>query len=262
MPRVRDEISRLSEELARDPDSPAMSRLGEVLRREGQLDLARQVVERGLHRRPYDVAAHDVLARISLDRGEYERAGDEWDMVRRLSPDHAGAAKGMAFIAFHQGDVASAERLLGEAAALAPGDPEIEAALAHVRVAGPGATPAGASAAVRPGAPVAPAVLVASAEGLVLEGSYRASDGTERSEDICAHLGGLAFEASRALDALQLGRWRSMHVETSEATIGLAPAPDHAMVLLAAPRAMPLGLVRQTLEGERARVSAALTSSR
>ncbi len=47
---MREEIRRLSDELARDPGSRVFARLSELLRRDGQLALAREIVERGLHR--------------------------------------------------------------------------------------------------------------------------------------------------------------------------------------------------------------------
>src|SRR5919106_3479280 len=100
---MADEIRRLSEELARDPASPVYLQLGEALRRGGQLDLALKVALRGLERHPHDADAHDLLARIAVDRGELERALDEWDMALRLAPEHVGARKGLGFICFQQG---------------------------------------------------------------------------------------------------------------------------------------------------------------
>lgn len=130
---MADEIRTLSEELARDPASLAFLPLGEALRRQGQLDHARKIVTRGLERHPHLADAHDLLARIHADQGEAEKAFDEWDMVRRLSPGHAGAAKGMGFICFNEGRLADAEGYLREALAGAPGDDSIVNALEFVR---------------------------------------------------------------------------------------------------------------------------------
>lgn len=130
---MADEIRTLSEELARDPASLAFLPLGEALRRQGQLDHARKIVTRGLERHPHLADAHDLLARIHADAGEAEKAFDEWDMVRRLSPGHGGAAKGMGFICFNEGRLADAEGYLREALAGAPGDDSIVSALEFVR---------------------------------------------------------------------------------------------------------------------------------
>ena len=92
-----DEIRRWSEELARDPASMVFVPLGDALRRRGQLDPALKVATRGLERHPYDADAHDLLARIHADRGDMERAMDEWGAALRVAPHHAGALKGMGF---------------------------------------------------------------------------------------------------------------------------------------------------------------------
>lgn len=130
---MADDIRALSDALARDPQSLAFLPLGEALRRQGQLDHALKITIRGLERHPHLADAHDLLARIHVDRGEPDRAFDEWDMVRRLAPGHAGAAKGMGFICFSRGELADAERYLLEALAGAPADERIRAALEHVR---------------------------------------------------------------------------------------------------------------------------------
>lgn len=130
---MADDVRTLSEALARDPQSLAFIPLGEALRRQGQLDHALKIVVRGLERHPHLADAHDLLARIHADRGEAEKAFDEWDVVRRLAPGHAGAAKGMGFICFGQGRLAEAERYLEEALANAPEDRSIALALEMVR---------------------------------------------------------------------------------------------------------------------------------
>ena len=128
-----DEIRRLSDELARDPSSLCFLQLGELLRKSGQRDMALKVALRGLERHAHNAQAHDLLARVAVDRGELDRAFDEWDMVLRLSPGHVGAKKGMGFICFRQGRLAEAERYLADAASADAGDASIASALAHVR---------------------------------------------------------------------------------------------------------------------------------
>jgi tetratricopeptide (TPR) repeat protein len=130
---VADEIERWSEELARDPASGVFIPLADALRRRGQLDLAFRVANRGLTRRPYDGDAHDLLARIWADRGDVERAMDEWSMALQCAPTHPGALKGMGFACYQIGRAAEAERYLVEAAAADPDDLSIRAALVRVR---------------------------------------------------------------------------------------------------------------------------------
>ena len=126
---MADEIGRLSDDLARDPSSLVFMRLADALRRAGQLDVAMRVALRGLDRHPYVAEAHDVLARIHADRGDLERAADEWEMALRLDPTHAQARLGLGFVDFRRGNLESAERRLSSAG----DDPGVGSALAHVR---------------------------------------------------------------------------------------------------------------------------------
>ena len=128
-----DEVRIWSEELARDPSSLVFLPLADTLRRRGQLELARKVALRGIERHPTSADAHDQLARIHADAGEFDHALAEWDMVRRLVPSHVGAIKGMAFVRFQQGDRDEAERLLVEAQQLERDDGDISAAMTAVR---------------------------------------------------------------------------------------------------------------------------------
>ena len=90
--------------------------LGDALRKQQQLDLAQRVVQRGLERHPHNADAHDLLARIAVDRRDFARARDEWDAVLRLVPAHAGAMKGLAYLSFNEGKHKDAERYLSGAA--------------------------------------------------------------------------------------------------------------------------------------------------
>jgi predicted regulator of Ras-like GTPase activity (Roadblock/LC7/MglB family) len=129
---MADEIRRLSDDLARDPSSLVFMPLADALRRAGQLELALRVALRGLDRHPYVADAHDVLARIHADRGDLERAADEWEMTLRLDPSHAQANLGLGFVDFRRGNLESAERRLS---AVGPAEqtPGVASALAHVR---------------------------------------------------------------------------------------------------------------------------------
>jgi predicted regulator of Ras-like GTPase activity (Roadblock/LC7/MglB family) len=155
---MADEIRRLSDELARDPSSLAFLPLADALRRAGQLDVALRVALRGLDRHPYVADAHDVLARIHADRGDLERASDEWEMALRLDPSHGPARLGLGFVDFRRGNLEAAEQRL--AAATTADDADVAAALAHVRSArsARGSAGSGAATAVAPMAPPTPPV--------------------------------------------------------------------------------------------------------
>jgi predicted regulator of Ras-like GTPase activity (Roadblock/LC7/MglB family) len=287
---VSDDIRRLSDELARDPASLVFLQLGEALRRQGQSDVALKVALRGLERHPHSADAHDLLARIAVDRGELERAFDEWDMVLRLDPAHAGARKGLGFVCYRQGRLADAERYLGAAAAADPRDESIATALAHVRAA---LRDGGASRADRPAASRASAgasrptaahnsgpaplpppprdprlvfadvigeedrtALLLDKDGFVLAGMYVGPDGSDVAQEVGAELSGVSDEARRAMRHLGLGDWTSIVIETEVAVVALAPAPADGVLLVAVDRATPLGLVRRFLESAGARARA------
>ncbi len=279
---VSDEIRRWSEELARDPASLVFVPLGDALRRRGQLEPALKVATRGLERHPYDADAHDLLARIHADRGDMERAMDEWGAALRVAPHHAGALKGMGFACFQNGRAAEAERYLVAAVGADPGDPTIDAALSRLRAPHNGtagaSTEAGATNHAQNDAlGDAPTVsasaftggtadardvfsdllgdgeqtaLLLDAHGYVLAGAYVVADGRDVAQDVGGALSGVSDEARRAMRHLGLGEWSSIVFETEVASIAMAPvAQDEeiAIALVAAARTVPLGLVRRLL---------------
>jgi predicted regulator of Ras-like GTPase activity (Roadblock/LC7/MglB family) len=283
-----DEIRRLSDDLARDPSSLVFMRLADALRRAGQLDVALRVAVRGLDRHPYLPDAHDVLARIHADRGDLERASDEWEMALRLDPSHAQANLGLGFVEFRRGDLKSAERRL---ATVPPAEqtPGVAAALAHVRSA-LGARPGKGAAVVVPNGstpaepvrtsprstPLVPEfpppdpsrtkqlfdsaldgsdqhALLVDADGLVLAGAYTDGSGNDLAEVIAAELAGVSSEAERAMRHLGLGAWASLLVEADEAIVAMTPAPNGSVLVVTASRRTPVGLVRLFLDRALAR---------
>ena len=98
-----DHIRQWSDELARDPASLVFLQLGEALRRQGQTDVALKIAMRGLERHPQQADAHDLMARVAVDRRDFERATAEWEAVLRIAPEHVGALKGLGYVCFQQG---------------------------------------------------------------------------------------------------------------------------------------------------------------
>ena len=306
---MSDDVRRLSDELARDPSSLVFLQLGETLRKREQLELALKVALRGLERHPHSADAHDLLARIAVDRGEMQRAFDEWDMVLRLDPKHGGARKGMGFVCFRQGKLHEAEKYLAEANALDPDDPSTVAALENIRkrlASGNGGHPErseslpraqrGGSRHSHPSSGQPPdgdqyrdpspsarddsgpdraarstqhaadfprdprllfadligeeerTALLLDAQGLVLAGAYVSHEGRDVAQEVGAELSGVSEEARRAMRHLGLGEWTSIVFETQVAYVAMAPAPQEGLLLVAAARTTPLGLVTRFLD--------------
>ena len=253
-----DAVRIWSDELAHDPSSLVFLPLAETLRQRGQLEMARKVALRGLERHPMNPDAHDQLARICVDAGEWQQALEEWEMVRRILPTHVGAIKGIAFVRFQQGDRAEAERLLIEAHGLEIDNADISAAITTVRR----VTPSGVDAAPPSREPAAlfadilaqdQTALLLDTDGRPVGGAYHAADGRDVAADVGAALSGVSGEAQRATRHLGIGAWRAVVFETESAIVSFTPAPATGavaggVIVLSAPPATPLGMLRRLLD--------------
>ncbi len=261
---MADEIRALSAQLAQDPQSLVFLRLGEALRRKGQLDAALRVATNGLERHPHLADAHDLYARILTDKHDYARAFDEWDMAVRIAPHHTGALKGLAFLYFKVGDIAQAEAHLEQARKVEPDDPSIDQAIAMIRkgTAPPAPEPAApsppstaASSAVP--APAAGALdetrvfagleganeglLLIDGAGRVLGGALRDRSGADVTDSVAAYLAGVSQEAARTAKLLGLGAWNGLSAEGQHGNVHLAHPTPEALLLVVRERGMPLG---------------------
>ncbi len=259
---MADEIRALSAQLAQDPQSLVFMRLGEALRRKGQLDAALRVAVNGLERHPHLADAHDLYARILTDKHDYARAFDEWDMAVRIAPHHTGALKGLAFLYFKVGDVAQAEAHLEQARKVEPDDPSIDQAIAMMRKGAappapePSAAPSPPSAAVSPSA--APSaldearvfagleganegLLLIDGAGRVLGGALKDKAGTDVTDAVAAYLAGVSQEAARTAKLLGLGAWMGLSAEGQNGNVHLAHPTPEALLLVVRERGMPLG---------------------
>ena len=259
-------------ELARDRSSLVFISLVDALRRTRHFDEARRYALDGLERHPHLPGAHDALARVMADLGDDTQARDEWDFALRLDPSHQASLRGLGFLAYKRRDLAAAEQYLARALHAAPRDDGLAGALRRVRseLRGSGASDPGPARKESASASAAPArqlfaellgdgdrtALLLDRDGLVLAGTYVDGTGREVADEIGAHLGGLADEASRALTQLGLGRWDSLLVESQHATVALAPGLEGAVVLVAAARDTQVGLVRRLLSQARQKAAA------
>lgn len=272
---MADDIRELSTQLAQDPQSLVFLRLGEALRRKGQLDAALRVAMNGLERHPHLADAHDLYARVLTDKHDYEKAFDEWDMAIRIAPHHTGALKGLAFLYFKVGDIAQAEAHLERARNIEPADPSIDQAIAMVRG---GITPpdptAGSPAAAPPTAASHPAasppvaspldesrvfagldganegLLLIDGAGRVLGGGLRDKSGTDVTDAVAAYLAGVSQEAARTAKLLGLGAWNGLSAEGQHGNVHLAHPTPEALLLVVRERGIPLG--RLTILAQRA----------
>jgi tetratricopeptide (TPR) repeat protein len=259
---MADDIRALSTQLAQDPHSLVFLRLGEALRRKGQLDAALRVAVNGLERHPHLADAHDLYARILTDKQDYERAFDEWDMAVRIAPNHTGALKGLAFLYFKVGDLAQAEAHLEQAQRVEPDDPSIAQAIVMMRGGESPPSPAAAPT-PEPAATAASSTAAASSldetrvfagleganeglllidgAGLVLGGALRNPAGTDVTDSVAAYLAGVSQEAGRTAKLLGLGAWSGLSAEGHHGNVHLShPAPD-ALLLVVRDRGVPLG---------------------
>jgi tetratricopeptide (TPR) repeat protein len=245
---VTEEIRALSAQYAGDPSSLVFLRLGEVLRSRGQTDAALKVVLQGLSRYPHLPEAHDLHARILVDRRDFAGAFDEWDMVLRLVPHHVGAHKGIGFLYYRAGELDRALYHLRAAAELDPEDAGLHAAVE--RVAGGGEiwdTPmpeapvdrAPLRAVVEQGSDLPFAELPGGSDGLLLSdkhglplgGGIRTVEGNDASEQAAAALVGIAREAARAARLLAMGEWSHLSVECADVSACiLNPTADSTLL--------------------------------
>jgi tetratricopeptide (TPR) repeat protein len=257
---MADDVKALSAQLAQDPDSLVFLRLGELLRQKRQLDAAHRVALTGLERHPHLADAHDLYARILADKRDYERAFDEWDMARRIAPDHLGALKGLAFLYFKVGDVQQAAVHLEAAQRVAPNDRGIAQALALARGgAGGGARVAAAEQALAPLAGSAPepieetqvfaglegaqeGLLLLDAAGRVLGGALKDPGGSRDVTDVvAAYLAGVSQEATRTARLLGLGAWSGLAAEGKQGHVHLTALGGDVLLLVVRDRSVPMG---------------------
>lgn len=279
-----DEIRTLTQRLADEPSSLAFLELGESLRRRGQVEAAYKVARGGLNRYPGLADAHDLMARILSDQGDFAGAFDAWADALRFDPMRTGALKGIAFLYFRAGDVDAALEHLQRAAEADPDDPAVSQAIARVKQdsreagreaftaaepepnAGPKPEPARATG-VPPLPPLPPppppadspfagidagdnGLLLVDANGMCLAGRLTTPDGADAAERVAAQLAGVTREAARATRLLGLGSWHSIAVESPDAHLFLV-APT-AETLLLAVRGPELPMARVGLLAERA----------
>jgi predicted regulator of Ras-like GTPase activity (Roadblock/LC7/MglB family) len=208
------------------------------------------VAQRGASKHPRRTDAHDLVARIALAMGDEPRAEEAWGAVLAIDPDFGTAHRGLGLVRYRQGRLDEAVGHLTAAAEDDPGDETVRAALAAVHGVVQARDDQGTSAAALFD-PVLEetkqVALLLDADGLVSAGSYSTAEGEDLGATIGAHLSGVGDEADRAIRHFGLGRWTRIAIESEAAAFTMSPVGESVM-LVAAPRDVPLGFVRRTLD--------------
>jgi len=98
--------------------------------------------------------------------------------------------------------------------------------------------------------------LLLDANGLVLGGVYLDAHGADVSQSVGAQLSGICDEVRRSTKYLDVGEWRSITFETRGTVVAMGPSEDGGLLVVAASKVTPLGLVRRLLDRCAARASA------
>lgn len=244
---MADAIGRMTAELARDPASLVFLQLAEQLRLQGQLDAAMRVVRTGLERHPDRPDVVDLYARVLADAGNWDAAREAWEHTLTLAPRHAGALKGLAYLAYRDRDYDAALDMLEIALSEDPSDEAVVAALHTARNA---ADREDAEIRLRTGADIFAgiegaehALLLLDARGLVLGGVLRDSRGLAVSDTVAAYVAGAAQEAERAARLLGLGAWQTLECEGTDGHLHVSPPAPGAILLVRRDRKVPAGRV-------------------
>lgn len=93
----RSELVKLKDKyeeiVLKDPSSPAFIFLAEILRKQGDLHRATEILIRGLRNHPEIITARMILGKIYYDRWMIDQAKNEMEKVIRAAPDNLEAAK-------------------------------------------------------------------------------------------------------------------------------------------------------------------------
>ena len=126
-------IEELRFTLQRDPESRLFYQLGEMLRREGNLDEAVEVLTTGLEHHPAYVAAWVSLGRALEQGGRHAPAVEALTKALKIDPENAVAARTVGFALIELEDWRRAVEAFERAVQLLPGDDELMEALANAR---------------------------------------------------------------------------------------------------------------------------------
>jgi tetratricopeptide (TPR) repeat protein len=106
---MSEELKNLVERYKKAPESRLFAPLADAYRKNGEIDEAIELCEKGLERFPDYVSARVILGKCFYDKGATERARDEFNRVLKADPDNMVARK-------YMGEILLAENKKEEAA--------------------------------------------------------------------------------------------------------------------------------------------------
>jgi tetratricopeptide (TPR) repeat protein len=125
-------LEQLRFELREDPSSRSFFKLGEHLRREGELDEAIEILSSGLEEHDHYVAAWVSLGRAQLDNGDAKEAQISLERSLQLDPENAVASRAMGEAAIVNDDWLTAVKALKRARGLSPQDDTLDERITFV----------------------------------------------------------------------------------------------------------------------------------
>lgn len=196
------EIEKLEQRYRENPEQ-WFAALADSYRKAGNLDLALDVVQAGLAKRPNYVSGHIVLGRCLLQKPDDGAAGQAFERVLSLDGENVIALKALSEISERAGRAADAQRWLTRLLEVDPMNEEAEQALAKIKeaaAAAPAAPPAPPEAEAAEAAEAAPVAAPAGFEatiaeepeaeaepsGFTIEKSVEATGGTEEKVSLDA----------------------------------------------------------------------------
>jgi tetratricopeptide (TPR) repeat protein len=98
------EIKHLQERYEKAPESRIFAPLADAYRKNGDIERAIELCEKGLERYPDYASAHVILGKCFYDKGATERSRAEFERVVELDPENMVALKFMGDILMSEGD--------------------------------------------------------------------------------------------------------------------------------------------------------------
>ncbi len=123
------DIKKYEDTLARDPGSYCFAPLAELYRKQGLLDEAIGVANRGCDLHPDYVGGYLALGRAYYEKGQKDESRSALEKVVTLTPDNLLALRLLSHLYAEQGDTAAAEKVLRSILSQSPEDMESQALL-------------------------------------------------------------------------------------------------------------------------------------
>lgn len=129
------EIEKLERRWRENPKGTVFAPYAEVLRKNGDHELAKDILRQGLELHPNHIPGNIVLGRCSLDLGEDGPAEQAFAHVQSLDPENVIALQALSDITERQGRLAEAREWLGKLLSVDPSNDEARDQLARVEAA-------------------------------------------------------------------------------------------------------------------------------